>query len=62
MASARPVTWTMLPNPLILKGQWWHLRDRRPGVDLDHDVQIMATTFSDSGGALLMKVSALTWD
>lgn len=62
MALARPVTWYMLPNPLIKKGSWWHVRDRRPGVDLEHDVQITNVNFAPQSGAILMQLSGLTWD
>jgi hypothetical protein len=62
MAGARPVTWTMLPNPVIKKGQWWHVRDRLPGVDMDHDVIIIGVDFVPENGAILMKMRGLTWD
>lgn len=64
MNNARTVTWTMLPNPLIVEGAWWHVRYRKPTHRIDHDVQITGKVISQSGpGApILMQVTGLTWD
>lgn len=64
MTMARPVTWTMLPNPLVRLGSWWHVQDRQAGIDLDHDIQITACNYSQGqpGAAMLMTVQGLTWD
>lgn len=59
MASASVVTWTVLPNPLIREGSWWHVRD---GGEIDHDVIVTGKQIAPSGGALIQNMTGLTWD
>lgn len=46
---ARTVTFSVPPNPGYKRGQWWRLRYRRPGMDIDHDACIVASEFEQRG-------------
>lgn len=57
------VEFTIAANAWLTEGDFIHIRDRTPGVNLDHDLKVLSVTHEElPAGAVVTRVRGVVWD